>query len=183
MAKLIYDLYPTSSHLYLYRHPAEYVRSLITVYKSLLHPLARSLMLYLAFDFSMYDFIMRQFLDTEQRYSSIYEAKMVDSLQHINLRRYVKRFAALFSGNLLAMLQLQKEENIPMCMISYHELKVSKKKLIKNHKKSSIFSANFCAIFFNHKKFFPHFLKYRNIFFRKKKTQTKKCDGFCNTAI
>ena len=115
MAKLIYDLYPTSSHLYLYRHPAEYVRSLITVYKSLLHPLARSLMLYLAFDFSMYDFIMRQFLDTEQRYSSIYEAKMVDSLQHINLRKYVKRFAALFSGNLLAMLQLQKEENIPLC--------------------------------------------------------------------
>ena len=148
VAKLIYDLYPTSSHLYLYRHPAEYVRSLITVYKSLLHPLARSLMLYLAFDFSMYDFIMRQFLDTEQRYSSIYEAKMVDSLQHINLRRYVKRFAALFSGNLLAMLQLQKEENIPMCMISYHELKVSKKKLIKNHKKFLKFFWKFLRNFF-----------------------------------
>ena len=162
MAKLIYDLYPTSSHLYLYRHPAEYVRSLITVYKSLLHPLARSLMLYLAFDFSMYDFIMRQFLDTEQRYSSIYEAKMVDSLQHINLRKYVKRFAALFSGNLLAMLQLQKEENIPMCMISYHELKVS--------------------IWISRQKKF-YFLFKNDIFFRKKKTQTKKCDGFCNTAI
>ena len=162
MAKLIYDLYPTSSHLYLYRHPAEYVRSLITVYKSLLHPLARSLMLYLAFDFSMYDFIMRQFLDTEQRYSSIYEAKMVDSLQHINLRKYVKRFTALFSGNLLAMLQLQKEENIPMCMISYHELKVS--------------------IWISRQKKF-YFLFKNDIFFRKKKTQTKKCDGFCNTAI
>ena len=162
MAKLIYDLYPTSSHLYLYRHPAEYVRSLITVYKSLLHPLARSLMLYLAFDFSMYDFIMRQFLDTEQRYSSIYEAKMVDSLQHINLRKYVKRFTALFSGNLLAMLQLQKEENIPMCMISYHELKVSI--WISRQKKL-------------------YFLFKNDIFFRKKKTQTKKCDGFCNTAI
>ena len=145
VAKLIYDLYPTSSHLYLYRHPAEYVRSLITVYKSLLHPLARSLMLYLAFDFSMYDFIMRQFLDTEQRYSSIYEAKMVDSLQHINLRRYVKRFAALFSGNLLAMLQLQKEENIPMCMISYHELKVSNK---KSQKIPQIFLQIFAQFFF-----------------------------------
>ena len=82
-------------------------------------------MLYMTFDFSMYDFIMRQFVDTENRYPSIYEAKMVESLRYINLRKYVKRFAALFCANMLAMLQLQKEEHIPMCMISYHELKVS----------------------------------------------------------
>ena len=125
LSKEIYDLYPTSSHLYLYRHPAEYVRSLISVYKSLLHPVARSLMINLAFDIDMTDFIMRQYVDTGNRYQSIYEAKMEESLKHINLKNREKRFAALFCGNLLALLQLTKEEKIPFLIVSYHELKVS----------------------------------------------------------
>ena len=124
LSREIHQLYPNSSFLYLYRHPAEYVRSLITVYKSLLHPIARGLMLYVAFDYGMSDFIMRQFSDSGNRYQSIYEAKMADSLKHINTKNYVKRFSALFCGNMLAMLQLTKEEHIPMLVVSYHELKV-----------------------------------------------------------
>ena len=127
LSKEIYNLYPGSTHLYLYRHPAEYVKSLITVYKSLLHPIARSLILYMAFDYGMTDFILRQFADSGNRYQSIYEAKMVDSLKNINTKKYVKRFAALFCGNMLAMLQLAKEEHIPMLVVSYHELKVRNK--------------------------------------------------------
>jgi len=40
-------------HLYMYRHPEEYVRSLRTVYRSLLHPVARSLLLYISFGMGM----------------------------------------------------------------------------------------------------------------------------------
>ena len=131
MTKEIYDLYPTSSHLYLYRHPAEYVRSLISVYKSLLHPVVRSLLIHLSFDIDINDFILRQYVDTGNRYQSVYEAKMVDSLKHIDLKNRVKRFAALFCGNLLAMLQLSKEEHIPILIVSYHELKVCYYSILK----------------------------------------------------
>lgn len=123
LTKDLAALYPNASHLYMYRHPAEYVRSLISVYKSLLHPLARSLLLYLSFAFDIKEFIMRQFAGTKQQYRSIYEARMEDALTRINLRSRVKRFTALFCGNLLAFLQLAKEENIPFLMVSYHELK------------------------------------------------------------
>lgn len=133
LSKEIYELYPQSSHLYLYRHPAEYVRSLITVFKSLLHPVARSLMLHLAFRYDMSDFIMRQFADTRGNYQSIYEAKMIDSLRHINTSNYVNRFSALLCGNFLAMLQLSKEEGIPFLVVSYHQLKVN----FENHSQKS----------------------------------------------
>ena len=82
-------------------------------------------MINLAFDIDMTDFIMRQYVDTGNRYQSIYEAKMEESLKHINLKNREKRFAALFCGNLLALLQLTKEEKIPFLIVSYHELKVS----------------------------------------------------------
>lgn len=125
LTKEIYELYPDSSHLYLYRHPAEYVTSLISVYKSLLHPVARGLMIHLSFDIDMTDFIMRQYANSGTKYQSVYEAKMVEALKHINLKNRVKRFTALYCGNLLAMLQLYKEENIPISVVSYHELSVS----------------------------------------------------------
>lgn len=124
LSKDIYTLFPSSVHLYLYRHPAEYVMSVITVFKSLLHPVARSLLVTLSFAYDMPDFIMRQFADSGDQYQSIYQAKMLDSLRHINTNVYVKRFSALFCGNLLAMLQLTKEERIPILVISFHELKV-----------------------------------------------------------
>jgi hypothetical protein len=120
-------LYPNSSHLYMYRHPAEYVRSLISVYKSLLHPVARGLLIVMSFDIDMTDFIMRQYANTGNRYQSIYEGKMTEALKHINLKNRVKRFTALYCGNLLAMLQLTKEEAIPIQVVSYHELKVRTK--------------------------------------------------------
>ena len=145
LTKEIYDLYPNSSHLYLYRHPAEYVRSLISVYKSLLHPVARSLALHLSFEFDMKEFIERHFADSGDRYRSVYEAKMVDAMKNINLANRVKRFAALFCGNLLAMLQLYKEEKIPMLVISYHELKVSEK--FKYKSKSLYHFFCFCNFF------------------------------------
>ena len=78
----------------------------------------------MAFDLDMSEFILRQFADPGNRYQSIYEAKMTESLQYINTKKYVKRFAALFCGNMLAMLQLAKEEHIPLLIVSYHELKV-----------------------------------------------------------
>ena len=87
----------------------------------------------------MKEFIERHFADSGDRYRSVYEAKMVDAMKNINLANRVKRFAALFCGNLLAMLQLYKEEKIPMLVISYHELKVSK---------NSSINLNHCTIFF-----------------------------------
>ncbi len=124
LTKEIYDLYPDSSHLFLYRHPAEYVRSLISVYKSLLHPVARGLLMTFSFSFDMTEFIMRQFADPQGSYHSVYESKMADAIRSINLENRVKRFTALFCGNVLSMLQLAKEEKIPMLVVSYHELKV-----------------------------------------------------------
>ena len=95
------------------------------MYKSLLHPIARSMILDRAWpNHRMSDFILRQFADPGNQYQSIYEAKMTESLQYINLRKYVKKFAALYCGNMLAMLQLAKEEHVPLLVISYHQLKV-----------------------------------------------------------
>jgi hypothetical protein len=53
IAKELAELYPNMKHLYMYRHPEEYVRSLRTVYRSLLHPVARSLLLYISFGMGM----------------------------------------------------------------------------------------------------------------------------------
>ncbi len=148
LTKEIYDLYPQSKHLFLYRHPAEYVRSLISVYKSLLHPVARGLLMYFSFDFDMTEFIMRQFADPQGQYQSIYESKMLETIKSINLKNRVNRFTALFCGNLLAMLQLAKEEKIPMLVVSYHELKVKEetdaemKRILKHCGVESILGVN-----------------------------------------
>jgi hypothetical protein len=49
IAKELSELYPDMKHLYMYRHPEEYVRSLRTVYRSLLHPVARCIYCLLGF--------------------------------------------------------------------------------------------------------------------------------------
>ena len=56
-------LYPKQiKHLYMMRHPVEYVRSMTSVFRSLLHPVVQHLMIYLSVDVgSMKEFIFRQF--------------------------------------------------------------------------------------------------------------------------
>ena len=58
-------LYPKQiKHLYMMRHPVEYVRSMTSVFRSLLHPVVQHLMIYLSVDVSsMKEFIFRQFGD------------------------------------------------------------------------------------------------------------------------
>ena len=123
IAKELAELYPDMKHMYMYRHPEEYVRSLRTVYRSLLHPVARSLLLYISFGMGMEEFIMRQFPREKGTTASKYELTLSDSIKNLNLHNYVIRFAALFAGNVLKMLQLAKEENIDFLIVSYHELK------------------------------------------------------------
>lgn len=123
IAKDLSEIYPEMKHLYMYRHPEEYVRSLRTVYRSLLHPVARSLLLYISFGMGMKEFIMRQFPREKGSSPSKYELTLLDAIKGLNLHNYVIRFAALFCGNLLKMMQLAKEDNINFFIVSYHELK------------------------------------------------------------
>ena len=93
------------------------------MYRSLLHPVARSLLLYISFGMGMAEFIMRQFPREKGSSPSKYELTLQSSIKGLNLHNYVIRFAALFCGNLLKMMQLAKEENINFMVVSYHELK------------------------------------------------------------
>ena len=71
----------------------------------------------------MAEFIMRQFPREKGSSPSKYELTLQNSIKGLNLHNYVIRFAALFCGNLLKMMQLAKEEKINFMVVSYHELK------------------------------------------------------------
>jgi len=71
----------------------------------------------------MKEFIMRQFPREKGSSPSKYELTLLDAIKGLNLHNYVIRFAALFCGNLLKMMQLAKEDNINFFIVSYHELK------------------------------------------------------------
>jgi hypothetical protein len=45
-------------HLYLYRHPVEYLRSILTIYNSLLHPLLQEIVMRLSIKMNMEGFLM-----------------------------------------------------------------------------------------------------------------------------
>ena len=54
------ELFPQTKHLYMFRTPAEYVRSMRSVFKSLLHPVVRHLLIFLSVEMGMAEFILQQ---------------------------------------------------------------------------------------------------------------------------
>ena len=54
------QMYLKTKHLFMFRHPEEYVQSMKSVFKSLMHPIMRHLVLMMAMKMQMEEFIMRQ---------------------------------------------------------------------------------------------------------------------------
>ena len=130
-------LYPKMKHLYMYRHPAEYVRSVRSVYNSLLHPIVRHLMIFSAFNMDMNGFIMRQFGQKCDNQESAYVRKMTNALDQLDtMGNLEQRFSALFCGNILSFMKILTEVNNNIQVVSYHELTDnthSNMKLIRKH--------------------------------------------------
>ena len=118
-------LYPNIKNLYMYRHPVEYVKSVRSVYKSLLHPIVRHIMVYAAFDFDLNEFILRQFGQNFVVQNNLYINKLVKALETLDVERNLEeRFSALFCGNMLSMISMSSSNRINnVHVVSYHELK------------------------------------------------------------
>ena len=52
------ELYPSIRHLYLYRHPTEYLRSITSIYNTLLHPILQELVMKLSLKMNWEGFLM-----------------------------------------------------------------------------------------------------------------------------
>ena len=52
------ELYPKIRHLYLYRHPIEYLRSITSIYNTLLHPILQELVMKLSLKMNWEGFLM-----------------------------------------------------------------------------------------------------------------------------
>lgn len=119
------NLYPNMKHLYMYRHPAEYVRSVRSVYKSLLHPIVRQLMMVMSFSMNMNEFIMRQFGAKNDDQENAYIRKMTNALDNLDVDNNLEqRFAALFCANMLSLMKISSNGgNMGIRVVSYHELK------------------------------------------------------------
>ncbi len=91
VAKELSELYPDMKHLYMYRDPKEYVRSLCTVYRSLMHPIVRSLLLYMSFGMGMqvlfYNFALACYVMTHETHA----VSPIDSNRAIVFKHHFKR--------------------------------------------------------------------------------------------
>ena len=127
VAQELNGIYPNIKHLWMYRHPAEYVRSVRSVFKSLLHPVVHHMMMYMAFKMEMKDFILRQMpqYDKDEELD-IYTRRITNALEKLDVDHDLEqRFAALFCCNLISLMRMAAEEGIDFHVVSYHELKVS----------------------------------------------------------
>ena len=124
VAKSLNLLYPNIKNLYMYRHPVEYVKSVRSVYHSLMHPIVRHIMVYAAFDLNMYEFIMRQFGQQFEDPNNMFSQKLVEAIKELDVdQNEEERFAALYCGNLLSIMSMASSGMNNIGVVSYHELK------------------------------------------------------------
>ena len=136
IAKDLCYLYPNMKHLYMYRHPAEYVRSIRSLYKSLFPAFVYHLLSYTAFykwltndafGMNMKEFVLRH-IDPRCRNDeeNVYKQKMVNALNKFDVeeeRHLEQRFSAMYCANLLSILSMTSGGNKGIHVVSYHQLK------------------------------------------------------------
>ena len=54
----LYELYPKIRPLYLFRHPTEYLRSITSIYNTLLHPILQDVVMKLSLKMNWEGFLM-----------------------------------------------------------------------------------------------------------------------------
>ncbi len=112
------QLFPRVRHLYLYRHPAQYVTSVASVFSSLMHPVVRSAVVRFSIKMDMKAFVMTHFLDhTTPRAMEI--SSLMDK---IDMKKNTYRFAALFCANVLSAQEQRERYGLNFKVVSYHEL-------------------------------------------------------------
>ncbi len=105
-------------HLYLYRHPAQYVTSVTTVFNSLLHPVVRSAVVRFSIKMGMENFLMTHFPDRSSRRAQ----SMRSLMDKVDLTKNSYRFAALFCANILSLVEHCETGGLDFKFVSYHEL-------------------------------------------------------------
>ena len=124
VARDLNALYPNIKNLFMYRHPVEYVKSVRSVYFSLLHPIVRHVMVYAAFDLNMYEFIMRQFGQRFEDPKNAYSKMLATAIKDLDVDHNLEeRFAALYCGNMLSIMSMASSGINKVHVVSYHELK------------------------------------------------------------
>ena len=136
IAKELCNLYPNINHLYMYRHPAEYVRSIRSLYHSLFPAFVYKLLsiptFYKwitsdSFGMNMKEFVLRHIdprcKDDE---GNLYRLKIKGALDKFDVeeeRHLEQRFAAMYCANLLSILDIVSDGHGIIHVVSYHELK------------------------------------------------------------
>ena len=113
------SLFPGMRHLYLFRHPLQYVTSLKSVFNSLLHPVIHSTLMRLSIKMNVETFLMSHF-------SNLEHPKAKQMLALIEKEDFKKNkiglFTALYCSNMMSAQAQADELNFNFKVVSYHEL-------------------------------------------------------------
>ena len=136
IAKDLCRLYPAMKHLYMYRHPAEYVRSIRSLYRSLLPafiykllsiPIVYHFLTSDSFGMNMKEFVLRH-IEPRCKKDEInkYRLKILSGLKMFNVeseQHLEERFGMIYCANLLSALDIASAGYSKTEVVSYHELK------------------------------------------------------------
>ena len=136
IARDLCRLYPTMKHLYMYRHPAEYVRSIRSLYHSLLPafvykllsiPIVYNFLTSDSFGMNMKEFVARHIEPRCKRdEDNKYRLKILSALKIFNVeseKHLEERFGMMYCANLLSALDIATTSQSKTEVVSYHELK------------------------------------------------------------
>lgn len=118
VTKELADLYPEMHHLYLFRHPTQYVTSLKSVFDSLLHPVIHSTLMRLSIKMGVESFLLSHFSRLDHPKARQMK-RLIDTVEM--KKNKLNLFAALFCSNMMSV-QEQSEYGINFKVVSYHEL-------------------------------------------------------------
>ncbi len=105
-------------HLFLYRHPAQYVTSVSTVFNSLMHPVVRTAVMRFSIRMNMEAFVLTHFPDHTTR-----RARALASLmEKVDMTKSTYRFACMFCANVMSMVEHREKSGLDFKLLSYHEL-------------------------------------------------------------
>lgn len=117
--------FPSAKHMYMYRHPTEYLRSVRSVFFSVFHPFFRSLALMLSYqENSIESFAGRQFpvMSKEATQANAHWQKSMKMFKALD-NTYESIFSGLFASNLMTIKYLMEVHCIDFLPVSYHDLK------------------------------------------------------------
>jgi len=105
-------------HLYLYRHPEEYVKSVVTVFNSLMHPVVREAVVRFSIKMDMKGFVNTHFLDPATPRAT----RVRNLMEKLDMRKNSVRFATLFCANIMSVAEHLEVNRLDFKFVSYHEL-------------------------------------------------------------